>query len=538
MGRKASSSQAGATSFSQLQIENEALKKEVAELHRKLERMSELLLNAQRTRFGQSSEKRSYVMQGGQQLRLFNEAEAEQDHKAPELTEETVAVSAHKRKPKRTVAELTANLPVEEILITLPESELVCDRCGGKLVMIGKKLESQRIQVIPRQCKLLKYYSCTYACRKCEEKTGFGNLITTVTPPFLLKHSLATASSVADVMIRKYVEGRPLARQEKIWAREGLELSRATMSNWVIQTAQGWLKPLYRSLKKQLLGCSVIHADETVVQVLKEDGKPAASESRMWVYASNDRSGKPIRYFEYQPSRSGKHAAVFLKGFNGCLVTDGYAGYNQVEGVVRCGCWAHMRRKWREAMPKGATKENSKAAIGYDYCNKLFAAEKKYAGLSDAERKTARQVGVESLLEAYWCWVETLDPVPGSKLAEAVAYARNQKPYLSAFLDYGEVDISNNFAENAIRPFTLGRKNWLFCDTPKGADSSAIVYTLVETAKANGLEPYAYLLQALTELPYLGKSPSQEDLNAFLPWSAKMQAACVARNTTTAGDLC
>ena len=144
---------------------------------------------------------------------------------------------------------------------------------------------------------------------------------------------------------------------------------------------------------------------------------------------------------------------------------------------------------------------------------------------------------MESLLEAYWCWVETLEPVPGSKLAEAVAYARNQKPYLSAFLDYGEVDISNNFAENAIRPFTLGRKNWLFCDTPKGADSSAIVYTLVETAKANGLEPYAYLLQALTELPYLGKSPSQEDLNAFLPWSAKMQAACAARNTATAGDL-
>ena len=306
----------------------------------------------------------------------------------------------------------------------------------------------------------------------------------------------------------------------------------------VIQTAQGWLKPLYRLLKKQLLGCSVIHADETVVQVLKEDGKPAASESRMWVYASNDRSGKPIRYFEYQPSRSGKHAAAFLKGFNGCLVTDGYAGYNQVEGVVRCGCWAHMRRKWREAMPKGATKENSKAAIGYDYCNKLFAAEKKYAGLSDAERKTARQVRVESLLEAYWCWVETLDPVPGSKLAEAVAYARNQKPYLSAFLDHGEVDISNNFAENAIRPFTLGRKNWLFCNTPKGADSSAIVYTLVETAKANGLEPYAYLLQALTELPYLGKSPSQEDLNDFLSWSAKMQTACAARNTTTAGDLC
>ena len=181
--------------------------------------------------------------------------------------------------------------------------------------------------------------------------------------------------------------------------------------------------------------------------------------------------------------------------------------------------------------------KNSKAAIGYDYCNKLFAAEKKYAGLSDAERKTARQVGVESLLEAYWCWVETLGPVLGSKLAEVVADARSQTPYLGAALDLGEAGISNNLSENAIRIFTLGRKKWLFCDTPKGADSSAIIYTLVETAKANGLEPYAYLLQVLTELPYLGKSPSQEDLNAFLSWSAKMQAACAARNTPTAGDL-
>ena len=174
------------------------------------------------------------------------------------------------------------------------------------------------------------------------------------------------------------------------------------MANWVIRTAQTWLKPLYRTLKKELLGSSTIYADETVVQVLKEDGKAAVSESRMWVYAGSERSGQSVRYFEYQPNRSGKHAAAFLKGFHGCLVTDGYAGYNQVEGVTRCGCWAHMRRKWREAMPPGATKENSKAAVGYDYCSKLFAAERKYAHLSSSVRKTARQVEAEPLLEAYW----------------------------------------------------------------------------------------------------------------------------------------
>jgi hypothetical protein len=197
-----------------------------------------------------------------------------------------------------------------------------------------------------------------------------------------------------------------------------------------------------------------------------------------------------------------------------------------------------MRRKWREAMPKGATKATSKAAVGYDYCSKLFALERKYAGLSDAVRKTARQVGEEPLLEAYWLWLKTVDPVPGSKLAEAVTYAWNQKPYLSAFLDHGEVDISNNFVENAIRPFAVGRKNWLFSDTPKGAESSAIVYTLVETAMANGLDPYAYLLRILTDLPWLGKNPKHEDLDAFMPWNVEIRSACAAPKAKSPnGDL-
>ena len=358
-------------------------------------------------------------------------------------------------------------------------------------------------------------------------KTGYANIVTTVTPPMLMKHSLASASTVANVMTQKYVDGLPLARQEKTWEREGICLSRATMSNWVIQCAQTWLKPLYRSLNKALLECSVIHADETVVQVLKEDGKAATSESRMWVYANNDRSGKPIRYFEYQPDRSGKHAAAFLKGFSGCLVTDGYAGYNQVDGVIRCGCWSHMRRYWREAMPKGATKETYKAAWGYDYCNKLFALEKKFSKMSDVIRKTARQAEAEPLLEAYWWWIETLDPAPGSKLADAVTYAKNQKKFLNAFLEHGEVDISNNLAENAIRPFVQGRKAWLFCDTPKGADSSAIVYSIVETAKANGLDPYTYLKLLLTELPYLGKNPASGKLDLFMPWTAAVRKNCI-----------
>lgn len=536
MGKEEPSSQADTAVFSQLREENAALKQEVEELRRKLERMNELLLNAQRARFGQSSEKREYVMP--QQLGLFNEAETEQDHKASEPTEETLTIREHKRRPKRTADELTAGLPVKEVVLKLPEDQLSCSTCGHPLKQIGKKYLYEELEIIPRQVHVVKYYSATYACENCEKESGYAHIYSVAAPPRLLKHSLASPSTVADVMARKYVDGLPLYRQEKIWAREGIALSRATMANWVIQTAQTWLKPLYRRLKRHLLDSRVIYADETVVQVLKEDGKPASSESRMWVYASNDRGGRPIRFFEYQPDRSGKHAVAFLKGFTGCLVTDGYAGYNQVTCAVRCGCWAHMRRKWREAMPKGAATATSKAAIGYEYCNKLFALEKKFSGMSNDVRKTARQVKAEPLLEAYWLWLKTLDPVPGSKLAEAVTYAQNQKSYLSAFLDHGEVDISNNFAENAIRPFVVGRKNWLFSDTAKGARSSAIVYTLMETAKANGLDPHTYLLQLLEKLPYWGRDPSQNDLDIFMPWQPALQAACASSvSSKSSGDL-
>ena len=508
----------------------ELLQKENAELKRKLEHMNEVFANAQRAQYGQSSEKKTYVL-NEDQLNFFNEAEDCQDHKAEEPTEETLTVKAHARKKKRTIDELAKNLPIEEIVIDLPESRLVCDKCGGTFKLIGKKLVRRELIIIPQSEKILEYYSCTYACDKCEKDTGFAHIITTKTPPPLMKHSLASPSTVADVMTKKYVDGVPLARQEKIWARQGVELSRATLANWVIQCTQSWLKPLYKHMKQQLLAQSVIHADETVVQVLKEDNKPATSESRMWLYASGEYSKQHIRIFEYQPDRSGKRPESFLRGFTGCLVTDGYAGYNQVAKVTHCGCWTHMKRKWREAMPDGATVKTSKAAVGFQYCNKLFSLEKKCAALNNKLRKEYRQNFILPVLEEYFCWVNTLDPEKGGKLAEAATYARNQKTALCAFVQHGNVPISNNLAENAIRPFAVGRKNWLFCDAVKGAEASAIVYSLVESAKANGIEPFAYLQHVLVQLPYFGKSHSHEELESLMPWTPYIQQNFKLRNT-------
>lgn len=503
---------------------------QIEELKRKLEHMNEVFANAQRARFGQSSEQKSYVL-GKDQLSLFNEAEEAQDHKAEEPTSDTVLIAAHERKKKRSQAEMLNQLPEEEVLLEIPEEQLVCGKCGGKMKPIGKKFLRHEMQIIPKQIKLLAYYAVTYACDSCEKDTGFAH-ITSVKPPVpLMKHSLASPSTVAYIMTQKYVDGLPLARQEKIWAREGISLSRATMANWVIQCSQSWLKPLYKHMKQELLTHSVIHADETVVQVLKEEGKPATSESRMWLYASAALLRHQVRIFEYQPDRSGKRPESFLRGFAGCLVTDGYAGYNQVQNVTHCGCWAHARRKWREAMPEGATVKTSKAAVGFQYCNKLFAEERKCAPNHPKYRQEYRQNRELPLLEEYYAWLNTVHPEKGSKLEEAVRYSLNQKQCLMAYLDHGEVPISNNLAENAIRPFTLGRKNWLFCDTPKGAEASAIVYSLVESAKANGVEPFAYLQHVLVQLPYLGKAHSHEELETLMPWAPYIQQNFAMKNS-------
>jgi len=505
-------------------------KQEIEELKRKLEHMNEVFANAQRARFGQSSEQKIYVL-GNDQISLFNEAEEAQDHKAEEPTPDTVLIAAHERKKKRSQAEMLNHLPEEEVLLEIPEEQLVCGKCGGKMKPIGKKFLRHEMQIIPKQIKLLAYYAVTYACDSCEKNTGFAHIASVKPPVPLMKHSLASPSTVAYIMTQKYVDGLPLARQEKIWAREGISLSRATMANWVIQCSQTWLKPLYKHMKQELLTHSVIHADETVVQVLKEDNKPSTSESRMWLYASAALLRHQVRIFEYQPDRSGKRPESFLRGFAGCLVTDGYAGYNQVQNVTHCGCWAHARRKWREAMPEGATVKTSKAAIGFQYCNKLFAEERKCAPYQPKYRQEYRQNRELPILEEYYAWLKTVHPEKGSKLEEAVRYSLNQKQHLMAYLDNGEIPISNNLAENAIRPFTLGRKNWLFCDTPKGAEASAIVYSLVESAKANGIEPFAYLQHVLVQLPYLGKSHSHEELESLMPWAPYIQQNFAMKNS-------
>ena len=316
----------------------------------------------------------------------------------------------------------------------------------------------------------------------------------------------------------------PLYRQEQMWKRLGVDLKRNTMSNWVIQIAELYLKPFSDAFLAELLRQKVIHADETVLQVNKEPGRDATAESRIWAYASSKRVEHQIRYFRYEESRKGACAEKVLGGYTGVVISDGYSGYNILSKAIRAGCWAHARRKWVEAMPQGATRENALAAKGLEYCSRLFEAEQKLEKLTDRERLEQRRLLSRPIVDEYYAWLQTIFK-PAGKLKKAVTYSLNQREYLCAFLDHGEIEISNKQVENAIRPIVVGRKNWLFCDTQADANASVTIFTLLETVKANGLNPEAYLNHLLVVLPQRFTDDPQAKLDDLMPWSEELQSS-------------
>ena len=509
-----------------LQSTIDSLREQSRQKDEEIERLRQIILNLQRTQFGQRSEKRTYVLDdGNQQLSLFDTPEKSEEKSNPEPSqnpEKEICVSGHSRKKKRTLEELCATLPVEERIVDLPDEEKA-NANGQALVCIGQEYIRTELVLERAKAKVVKHYRKVYADRQLEQETGYSEVFKPVMPPPLLAHSYASASVVTDVLMKKYVDAMPLYRQEQMWKRMGVELKRGTMANWVIQVADLYLRPFWKRIRSELLTQSTIHADETVMQVHKEKDRPNTSESRMWVYSSAKRADIQLRCFEYRESRSGKWAKTFLEGFSGVLITDGYSGYNKVQGAERAGCWAHMRRKWLEAMPEGADAKTCKAAEGYEFCNRLFELERQFEGLTAEERLIQRKEKSGPILEAYWTWLYTI-PRPTGKLKDAVTYAQNQKAHLSAFLEHGEIEISNNQVENAIRPFVVGRKGWLFADTPQGAEASAIIYSLMETAKANSLRLDDYLLHLLSIMPERAEQNKDFEIDDLLPWSEEMKS--------------
>lgn len=499
-----------------------------------IERLSQILLNMQRARFGQRSEKRAYLLDDNTlQVSLFDQSAADAACAPPEEALSQTAgaeipVASHARKKKRTLEELCATLPVEEHIVDLPEEEKQ-NAEGQQLVCIGREYVRTELVLERAKVKVVKHYRKVYADREQENQTGYAEIYKPMMSAPLLAHSYVSASVATEVLVRKYVDGMPLYRQEQMWNRMGVRLKRGTMANWAIQIAEIYLRPIWQQMRETLLTQSAIHADETVLQVLKEENRPASAESRMWVYASAKRADIQIRCFDYKDNRSGECAKDFLSGFHGILISDGYSGYNKVPDVIRAGCWAHARRKWVEAMPKGATVKNSKAAQGYEFCNRLFAVERELEKLPSEARQRQRLEKSEPILNEYWAWLDTIWN-PSGKLKDAVTFSRNQREYLLAFLHHGDIEISNNQVENAIRPFVVGRKGWLFSDTPQGAVASAILYSIMETAKANGLNLDKYIQHLLTVLPDRFASGEHAQFVDLLPWASGMRALFAANS--------
>ena len=497
----------------------------VKNLEMQVNNLTEMILQLRKDKFGSSSEKTPKDEIDGQ-LGLFDEAETVADASILEpIKKEVNGYTRTNHKTKR--EEIIKDLPVREILCDIPAESRYCANCGTTLKPIGTETVREELEYIPAKLQIVRYVRTAYECPKCKH-TDTPYIEKAPTPTSLMNHSLASPSSVANVMYQKYVNGMPLYRQEKDWEQLGIALKRATMANWIIRCSDDYLSPIVHHLQSELVKRKVIHCDETPLQVLKEEGKKPQSKSYMWLYRSGNDGKKPIILYDYQPSRSGDNAVRYLSEFKGYLHCDGYSGYNKLENITRCGCWAHLRRKFVEAIPtqKGKNNPLTKAEIGRDYCNQLFKLEESISELPFHDKYTKRLELSKPVLEAFWCWLDSLQVLPGSALGKAVIYAKNQKLYMENYLLDGRCSLSNNAAENAIRPFTIGRKNWLFSDSSRGATASATVYSIVETAKANGLNVYTYLEYLLLYMPDTDWKNNPEELELLMPWSEAVQREC------------
>jgi len=500
--------------------EYDTLKAQNAELSQQVDWLMEQIRLVRQKHFGSSSEQSKYDI--GEQLSLlFNEAEVFADEKIadPELTE----IEKHYRKKSAELKDrLPPDLPIETVEHRLSEEELVCPQCGEQIREIGKEIH-RRLKIVPAQVSIIEDIVYTYACRNCEKNVITVPIIKAPVPNPVIKGSFASPEAVAHIMTQKFVMGSPLYRQEQEFKRAGIELSRQTLSNWLLKCSEDWLESVYEELHRRICSHKVIHADETTLQVLREPGKTAQSKSYMWLYRTSGDAEHPIVLYEYQPDRKAIRPAEFLNGFSGFLHADGYSGYHNLpENITVVGCWAHARRKFDEALKAIPEKERegSLALRGKQYCDRLFAIDKKLAECTPEQRYSKRQELARPVLDEFSAWLSSLKPAPKSGIGKAVYYTQEQWLWLKRYLMDGRLEISNNRAERSIKPFVIDRKNFLFANTPRGAKSSAVIFSIIETAKENDLNPYTYLTYIFKTAPNLELTEYPERISQLLPNSA------------------
>ncbi|MCU8072563.1 IS66 family transposase [Shewanella sp. SM32] len=441
---------------------------------------------------------------------VLNEAEQliEDESVATEPDTQTTESAKKAAKPRR--PRIAPELPRVDVIHDIDDKTCAC--CGHALHQMGEEV-SEQIEFVPAQIRVLRNVRLKYSCRQCETTDTKVDIKIADVPPAVIPKSMTTPSLLAQIISSKMHYGLPLYRQEQLFNQAGIELSRQTMSRWLISCAEK-LKPLLALMKAELLKQPVLWADETTVNVLDVE----KSTCYMWVYGCGleQSTGPKLVLFDYQDSRSSKHPTDFLTGFTGYLQVDGYAGYEKTHATL-VGCWAHARRKFVEAQKAQGKGKTGKADVALNHIQKLYALESKLKTAPPDKKYEARQTLAKPLLAQFKSWLDKSSEsvTKESLLGAAITYSLNQWPKLVRYLDDGCLNIDNNRAERAIKPFVIGRKAWLFANTKTGAQASAALYSLVETSKINGLEPYDYLCRLLTELP---KANTQEKLQQLLPY--------------------
>jgi len=495
-----------------LETEKNAAESENVRLGAKMLCLQEQLNLALARRYAASSEKLS-----PDQVSLFDEAECDADLEVDEEEDtDTISVPAHTRK-KGGRKPLPDALPRVDVIHEIPEEQRHCPHDGQVLAEINQVV-SEQLDIIPAQIRVIRHIRKQYAC-------SCGQCIRTAPlPEQPIPKSMASPGLLAHIAVSKYQDALPLYRQEKILQRIGVTIPRSTLANWMIRSGQ-LVQPLINLLRDHLLAYDIVQMDETTVQVLKEPGKTAQSKSYLWLQRGGP-PDEPVILFDYDPSRCQTVPKDLLAGFSGYLQVDGYTGYNGVVaegGLIHVGCMAHARRKFSDAVKgQGKNKRQGKAQQGLAWIQKLYRIEKKarIEQFTAQERKAYRQLHAAPILVKLRKWLDASLPTvpPGTLAGKALSYLHNEWPKLIRYLEDGRLEIDNNLAENAIRPFVIGRKNFLFSDSVHGVKASANLYSLVESAKASGLEPYQYLRQVFTKLP---QAETVEDIEDLLPWALK-----------------
>lgn len=491
--------------MTQQNIEN--IIQENVQLHTKVSVLEEQLENVQRQLawlkkqiFGRKTEQASVIMADGIQLSLLNEEISETEDKS----ENHVAVPAHTRKKRRTHDEWMNALEIKKEFHKV--ENMVCEKCGAPMKVIGEDQAYDELVYIPASFFIRRHIVQTAKCTECgkheerdaENETGIEkcNIVRAEVPAPLFPGSFCSKELLAHMIYEKYGKAVPLHRQQKDFESKNVPLLKATMSNWIMTAAQRWCLPVVKRMTEILLSEKIIHADETHIQVLQEE----TTTSQMWVYCNGKMNARSIVVFEYKNNRRGENPAEFLKEFFGYLICDGYAGYNAVTWVKRCGCLTHVRRKFVKLIPEDKELHKTSAAVKtVNYCDRIYHEEHLLENCSAEERYEKRLEKVKPILDEMFAYLESITVSSSCDLGKAVNYALNEKKYLYTFLESGEIPIDNNRAENAIRPFTVGRKNWLFSNTASGAETSAILYSLISTAQANGMDAEKYLTELFSQ---------------------------------------